>query len=492
MREEFKQPPWNVLSAFIHSYDIIFDLNKDKLEPLIQEYDYPVCQMALIEYFDECIIKDDSDDVIFEKMMNKEYNKMHQIEVLMEKLKFHQDMINNKTRLFLKKYDEFLIDKQHVVRKKNHKAKLENILNFNFRTEYNFKGEPIKKVIDEINELNLKYAGVKSNQGVVYFHIDKLDVGQIKKLIEGADEIKEYWLMDQEIEEQAKNLIQLFGTAEKAVSFIKKKYNKDTYTYENIHSCGNIFINSKNFSRWIPFVMEKPTVLDEYGMVMGAYEEQYGPPSGKITDIIDKLNNIKTLYMKEHPEELVFLYCRDDEERQTYIDFFRDNKPKSTVKVPSPEGIVHGEYVLRQLDANDPLQTVAGAITNCCQHLNSAASDCAEKAYTNENCAIWSVFKENKMISQAFVWRPVDRDVLIIDSIESLIESKTIVDLYIQAAHNIVNNSDIKKVYLGVNHSGIGKIYTSQVKEKNIIENKYTHISTYESDSKKITLLASK
>lgn len=491
MNQKFSQPQWNILSAFIYSYDIIFDINKEKINEIIRPFDQPVCQMALIEYFDECIIKDDSNDVIFNKLINRLYDELKEVDVLKQKLQFYQDMKDKKTRLFLRKYDEFLIEKQHVVRKKNHKEHTENIAKVYFRSNFLFKGKSITDIIEEINNLNIEYAGVFSLGGKVYFHMDKIDVGQIKKLIENADETEEYWKCGHEIEDQAKNLIKIFGTAEKAIKFILKRNNKKEYNYQDIHQIGNIFAKSNNFKKWIPYIMEKPTMIDELGVVFHMYEDTFGEPCGDINVIIEKLNKIKENYFKENPQELAFLYCENENEKETYVKFFKDNKPKTKTNVPEPIGVQSSNYTLTQLKSDDPLQAVVGVLTNCCQHINGAAAKCAEKAYTDENCAVWVVLKETKIIAQAFVWRPKDTNVLIIDSIESLVKSVNIVDLYIKASMSVLGQLGIEKVYIGVNHSGIGHLYTNNIESKKIIKNTYDYIADYFIDSEKITLVAS-
>jgi len=130
---------------------------------------------------------------------------------------------------------------------------------------------------------------------------------------------------------------------------------------------------------------------------------------------------------------------------------------KTHVGVPAPGGAVgvsRGGYTLRQLDAADPLQPLAGRLVNCCQHLHGAAAACARASWTEGDAAIWAVFTGEIMVGQAFVWRAVDGR-LVIDSAECKGDlQQPIAELMLHAARIVVGRLGVPAVLVGKNSYG--------------------------------------
>lgn len=150
--------------------------------------------------------------------------------------------------------------------------------------------------------------------------------------------------------------------------------------------------------------------------------------------------------------------------------------------VPAPLGIEDEELRLVQLAKDDPRTLFAGSLTSCCQHPQGAAASCAWHSVESEHGAIWAVFKDDKMLTQGWVWRPLDKngdlkDVLVIDNVEMHIsarpnaydirgeseeierrkaQAERIVKLYVEAAEQVLGKLGIYQVYAGMYRGGMG------------------------------------
>jgi ankyrin repeat protein/uncharacterized protein YdcH (DUF465 family) len=115
-------------------------------------------------------------------------------------------------------------------------------------------------------------------------------------------------------------------------------------------------------------------------------------------------------------------------------------------------------YHLRRLDMTNEedaaLAACLGKLTNCCQYLGGAGSDCAKHGISSPNGGFYVLYKGNELVGQSWVWRG---NGLCFDSVESSGVSKDIVaDMYRYLAYTLVNNPDYKisQVNVGAN-SGI-------------------------------------
>lgn len=116
-------------------------------------------------------------------------------------------------------------------------------------------------------------------------------------------------------------------------------------------------------------------------------------------------------------------------------------------------------YRLRRLDMTNEedaaLAACLGKLTNCCQYLGGAGSDCAKHGISSPNGGFYVLYKGDELVGQSWVWR--GEEGLCFDSVESSGVSQEIVaDMYRYLAYTLVNNPEynISQVNVGAN-SGI-------------------------------------
>lgn len=142
-------------------------------------------------------------------------------------------------------------------------------------------------------------------------------------------------------------------------------------------------------------------------------------------------------------------------------EFVLANPPKNFEMCPDVS-LREGEYRLVKLDSADTRQLTAGRLTDCCQHLHGAGAACAVLAWTSPACAIYAVFKGERMVAQTFAWRSEDGS-LVFDSIESLrnINKEAVLPLFAQAAEKLLDELGVTRVLVGINGYGITREFSS-------------------------------
>lgn len=213
-----------------------------------------------------------------------------------------------------------------------------------------------------------------------------------------------------------------------------------------------------NAKRWKRFVLSS-FMSPVFGQVMDnldVVEEVCGGVPANIGEVKEKF----------HQAGKTWEFDLNFEERS----FVRNIPPKNFERCPHAE-VVDGEYRLIKLAHNDTRQLTAGRLVDCCQHLNGAGSDCAAAAWTSGNCAIYAVFKDERMVAQTFAWRSAT-DEIVFDSVEALsgVNRGKVVPMFVAAANQIVGQLEVRKVLVGATSYGITKDltsnYTNGVKSK--------------------------
>ncbi len=116
-----------------------------------------------------------------------------------------------------------------------------------------------------------------------------------------------------------------------------------------------------------------------------------------------------------------------------------------------------GEWVLRRLHARDPIGPMLGLLTNCCQHLQGAARECAISGVRDPDTAFAVVEYRGKIVAQSWLWRADDDATVVVDSIEALDSAyvEGIAALYREAAQRLVGRLGITRVLFGETDFGI-------------------------------------
>lgn len=224
-------------------------------------------------------------------------------------------------------------------------------------------------------------------------------------------------------------------------TLFQRDYNSLIKTLErsgmSLHDLGQF--DPKNVNpKWIPLVTANPRILSQSSAF--PVIEELGLPIPKTT------SEFKVCIEKANLEGKIFVIegrVFNDEDRETYQEFFEENKNKEFSNLPVVK-VVQENYTLTNLEKDDKLAPAIGLFTNCCQHVAGYASICAKRAWTDPDCGVWVVRKSGQVISQSFVWRS-DEDWLILDSVETLIsqDHDKIALLYQQAARQAVGQLGI-------------------------------------------------
>ena len=224
-------------------------------------------------------------------------------------------------------------------------------------------------------------------------------------------------------------------------TLFQRDYNSLIKTLErsgmSLHDLGQFNADYVN-PKWVPLVTANPRILQQASAF--PVIEQLGLPIPKNT------TEFKKCIQVAHEKGLIFVIegrVFDDEDRETYEEFFNNNKNKEFCNLPSVK-VISEEYTLTMLEKDDQLAPAIGLLTNCCQHVGGYASICATRAWTDPDCGVWVVRKNGIVVSQSFVWRSTD-NWLVLDSIETLVDQnhEKIALLYKEAAGQVVGNKDI-------------------------------------------------
>ena len=204
---------------------------------------------------------------------------------------------------------------------------------------------------------------------------------------------------------------------------------------------------------WGKLVLQAPS--------LAAYTAQFGMVEAALGRVPRDQAEFRAV-MGEIPAASIGVLAReyklDSRAEADYIRLF-ETPHKQFCGVPAPVELVTGEYSLRQLAADDPLQVLAGLAVNCCQHLHGAAASCARLAWTDGNAAIWGVFKGLRMVGQTFVWRSASGEGLVMDSVECLTGHEDRVGAMLTAAANtVLGRMGVTRVYVGNYNNGATRV----------------------------------
>ena len=225
-----------------------------------------------------------------------------------------------------------------------------------------------------------------------------------------------------------------------------------------IHDAAQKLPATKDAKRWKGFVLTsfRSPVFGQLMDNLDVVEEVCGGVPANIGEVKEKF----------YQAGRTWDFDLNSEERS----FVRNTPPKTFERCPHAE-VVDGEYRLVKLAYNDTRQLTAGRLVDCCQHLNGAGSACATAAWTSGNCAIYAVFKGDRMVAQTFAWRSTT-DEIVFDSVEALsgVNRDKVLPMFVDAADQIVGQLEVRKVLVGATNYGITKDltinYTDEVTSK--------------------------
>lgn len=125
------------------------------------------------------------------------------------------------------------------------------------------------------------------------------------------------------------------------------------------------------------------------------------------------------------------------------------------VRVTGEDVSLEGEWVLERIASDDPIGPMLGLLTNCCQHLEGAASSCANRIWDHPRASAWVVRYKGSVVAQSYMW--VYRKALVIDSVEALGSAyvEGIARLYKEAANEVLGKLGILEVWMGDTRYGI-------------------------------------
>ena len=252
------------------------------------------------------------------------------------------------------------------------------------------------------------------------------------------------------------NLLHVFGNADVITQFCN--------THElTLHDAGQFVVNFdyKIKPSWIHIFMESRGLLKFISRVP-EIEQYLGGVPKTVTECKEAISGIIG------GSEMYEMYeLGMDDFRIKHYSLYVQNTPTKTYEcIPAPgglNGIVAGDYVIRQLAFDDTRQLFAGEYTGCCQHLFGAASSCAKASYEQPTAAVWGVFKHGRMIAQSFVWR--SGDILVLDSIEYVkCNHETVALLYVLAARSVINHLGIEAVTFGWEYNTVEELIVERSK----------------------------
>lgn len=122
--------------------------------------------------------------------------------------------------------------------------------------------------------------------------------------------------------------------------------------------------------------------------------------------------------------------------------------------------VIDGDYRAYVLAKNDPRGIFLGHHTNCCQHPDSAGSECTWHGHENGKGGFFVIEKHGKILAQSWIWVNEDHhgdNCLVFDNVEGGYGDKDILrDLYIKAMKEFESSwANIKKFYIGLGGSDV-------------------------------------
>ena len=281
---------------------------------------------------------------------------------------------------------------------------------------------------------------------------------------------------NQDMRPPAWNLARLFGSLGEVKRFASMRGAE--WSPVGIHDLGQFIVPENGWTpkEWRRLVFKHPEVLKR--APDWAYIEY---SLGHVPKTLTEFNSVSQKLQYQGIEtqrdmEVAEIAARVGvavSEWPLYRDLVRETPEKAFetiphVQVTGKEVGLEGDWVLRKLDANDPIGPMLGLATNCCQHLTNEGADCARHGYASPWGAFCVVEYKGRVISQAWLWRSsqeggwADDDqtphkAVVFDSVEALSSAyvEGMAALYKEAAQRMVGRLGVKEVRFGLTAYGI-------------------------------------
>lgn len=123
-----------------------------------------------------------------------------------------------------------------------------------------------------------------------------------------------------------------------------------------------------------------------------------------------------------------------------------------------------GKFVPR----TDWSRLFAGEYTGCCQKPDDAGSAAAWYAQEAFNASVFALYKEGRMVAQAFVWHPklsktkYDTTKICLDSVEVVNDNQEYGDKLIDCMLLAFKDLDIEEATIGISRSNVSKVYRTR------------------------------
>ncbi|PAC27762.1 hypothetical protein [Flectobacillus sp. BAB-3569] len=256
------------------------------------------------------------------------------------------------------------------------------------------------------------------------------------------------------------NLATLFGSEAEILKFVNNNTHRKYVSLEQlkgsnvIHDFGQFTLPTSEFSiSWKDFVMKYPEAL-KFSTNWVNVENTLGrlPKS-----LVELRNTVAQFHYENVTNPLCAVACF--ELKLSQYQFERYQALYNNLKVAESCPHVHvtqNGFTFRKLAYDDPKGALLGLITNCCQHLEGAASACAKHGVQEESSAFYVVEKDGKIIAQSWAWRSQKGD-LVFDSIEAVsnVYQDSIASMYQLASEKIIGKLGINRVLVGSTSYGI-------------------------------------
>jgi hypothetical protein len=272
-------------------------------------------------------------------------------------------------------------------------------------------------------------------------------------------------------------LAQVWRSKTRALRYVERWFGDNPDRAIALHDAGQCpeLPSGVKIQQWLALA-EKfgPEVLAAAG-AWEVVEKKLGGVPSSLTQLRKELSNYKYLHICSSEAEVGMLNrmlgeypAMGEKTASHYLRFLRHTPAKMwetlpQVRVTGSDIGLEGEWKIEKLDHDDPVGPMLGLVTNCCQHLDGAGSECAVAGYSLPWSAFYVWRYRGKIVAQSWAWRGtaidgVKGEVVTFDSIEALSGAyvEGIADLLVEAAKQIISSSlGIKEVRLGKTGYGI-------------------------------------
>lgn len=244
------------------------------------------------------------------------------------------------------------------------------------------------------------------------------------------------------------NLVSFFGDLNSIERFVQKKGLP--FTAQGLHDAGQFVLPSNvlDLKPWVRLALAHPDVLT-YSKSFAALEKRGIKPKS-LQEAKRAVLELGYPQVESRFQGLVSIcrdYGLDGEVLKRYLKFWKEVSVKTAEFCPRVcfNGSAVGagkEWVFEKLSASAWEGPMLGLLTSCCQHLEGAASSCAEDGVVDPYSAFYVVRRNGRIVAQSWAWR--SDDCLVFDSIESMHRDEESLDviakLYLRGAMEIVKD----------------------------------------------------